>query len=141
MTNGTEAIDQLSEVLAELRQEHERVFDHVAHLEQEIGAIEAAIRVLKQRRPGEAANTVDPSELHGKTQIEALVTIAKRGNGEFKVNEARRLLLQAGLIRNPKNASTIVNNVIKRSDRFDRVKTGVYKLQSYKPTTTQLRMA
>jgi len=140
VANGTEAMDQLSEILAELRQEHGRAFDHVAHLEQEINAVEAAIKVLRERRLGGITDTVDPGDLRGKTQIEALVTMAKRGNGEIKVNDAKRLLLQAGLIRNPKNASTILYNVIRRSDRFDRIKSGVYRLRSYKPPTSQPRM-
>lgn len=140
MANGIEATDQLSEILAELRQEHTHAFDRVAHLEQEIKAVEAVIRVLRERRPGGITDTVDPSDLRGKTQIEALVTMAKKGKGEIKITEAKRLMLQAGLIRTPKNAFSILYTVIKRSDRFDRVKSGVYKLRSYKPPTSQPRM-
>ena len=130
MANGTAAIDDLSKVLADLRQEHQKAFNRVAQYEQDIAAIETALRYLKARQPAEIRAVVDPVELRGMTQTKALMTIAKRNNGDLKVTEAKRLMLQAGLFQNSKNASQIIYNVIKRSDVFERVNPGVYRLKT-----------
>ena len=130
MANGTAAIDDLSKVLADLKQEHHKAFNRVANLEQDIDAIETALRYLKARQPAEIQTAIDPIEIRGMTQVKALITIAKRTNGTLKVVEAKRLMLQAGLFQNSKNASQIIYNVIKRSELFVRVEPGIYRLAS-----------
>ncbi len=67
--------------------------------------------------------------LKGLTQIEALVEHARVNNGLLRLPYARRDMIDAGLIRTPKNAPGIISILISRSDRFERLKRGVYRLK------------
>ena len=132
MTNGMAAIDHVTSVLAQMRREYDLAVNRLADIEKDIAAIEGALRVLRTRAAGNTPEIIDPKKLRGKSQLEALKYIARRSKGEVKVTDARRLLLHAGLIRNPKNASSILYTVINRSEMFERVGTGIYRLKSFK---------
>ena len=70
-------------------------------------------------------------EFGGKTQLQALIHIAEQNNGVVEAGKAKRLLLTAGLIKNPKNAANIIFNVINRSEKFKRRSPGIYELIGY----------
>jgi hypothetical protein len=70
-----------------------------------------------------------PFGFKGLTQAQALERIAKNNNGRFKIKEAKRILLEAGLIRTAKNANNIIYNVIVREEgKFRRIAPGEYEL-------------
>jgi hypothetical protein len=75
-------------------------------------------------------NTVaDISGFKGLTQFQALQRIARNNNGRFKLKDAKRILLGAGLIKTAKNANNIIYNVIQREEgKFKRVAPGEYEL-------------
>ena len=63
------------------------------------------------------------------TQVAALVKIARdNGTNRFKLQDAKKTLVDAGLIRSKKNASTILFTTIQRSGRFRRVAPGEYEV-------------
>jgi len=69
------------------------------------------------------------SGFKGLTQAQALERIAKNNGGRFKMKDAKRILLDAGLIRTAKNANNILYNVIQREEgKFRRVAPGEYEL-------------
>ena len=76
---------------------------------------------------------IDVGSLRGLKQVDALTKIAQHGGGQLQTTVAKKLLLQAGLIRNPKNANNIMFSVIQRSGKFERVEPGVYRLIGQKP--------
>ena len=76
---------------------------------------------------------IDVASLRGLKQVDALTKIAQHGGGQFQTIVAKKLLLQAGLIKNPKNANNIMFSVIQRSGKFERVEPGVYRLIGKKP--------
>jgi len=69
------------------------------------------------------------SEFKGLTQVQALEKIARANHGRFTMRDAKRILLSAGLIKNPKNAYNILFSAIQRSDRFVRIAPGEYELK------------
>ena len=70
--------------------------------------------------------------------MQALERICKSSmTGTFTVKNARRLLLKAGLIDNPKNASSVIHTVINRSERFERVRRGEYRLKEQPKLVTE----
>jgi hypothetical protein len=69
------------------------------------------------------------SEYKGLTQVQALEKIARENHGRFTMRDAKRILLAAGLIKNPKNASNILFSAIQRSDKFSRVAPGEYEIK------------
>jgi hypothetical protein len=77
--------------------------------------------------------SIDVASLRGMKQVEALTKIAEHGGGQFRTTVAKKLLLQAGLISNPKNANNILFSVIQRSGKFERIEPGVYRLIGRKP--------
>jgi len=79
------------------------------------------------------ASAIDVASLRGLRQLEALTKIAEHYGGQFQNAVAKKLLIQAGLISNPKNAGNILYAVIQRSGKFERVEPGVYRLVGHKP--------
>ena len=135
MSAESTLLDELSTMIAKRRQELgrlEQIQAEIAHLEEA-----AAIYRAENLIPG----AVEPEDLQGRTQLQALIIIAKIGNGQFKANEAKKLMLRAGLISNPKNASNIVYSLIKKSEAFQRISKGVYRLKEYTPNITSIRSA
>jgi len=64
-----------------------------------------------------------------KTQLAALIAIAKHNGGILRTRDAKPLLQRMHLMKVTKNASNILYNVINRSERFDNVGPGVYRLR------------
>jgi hypothetical protein len=74
--------------------------------------------------------------VRGKSQLEALIEIARRNGGILRTAEVKPILLKAGLIKgNPKNASGHVFGLLRDDDRlgrfgvrFEKLSPGVYKM-------------
>lgn len=84
---------------------------------------------------------LDLDSLRGLTQIEALTRIAEHNGGRLETALAKKILLLAGLIKNPKNANNILFSVIQRSGRFERIEHGVYRLVGNKPQKPESKYA
>ena len=138
MANGSTFLDEISAMVAEHKKELREVQAQAEEITARAAAIERSIRALQEtarifRAKHSINEPIDPKELKGMTQTNALIRIARKGNGLLRANEAKRILLQAEMISNPKNAAAIVYTLIKRSDRFEWVKPGVYKLVGGRP--------
>jgi hypothetical protein len=72
-------------------------------------------------------------KLRGLTQVQALTVIAKHYGGTFKAQEAKRLLIRAGVMRETKNSTNTIHAVIRRSEKFDPVRPGEYRLKEESP--------
>ncbi len=129
--------------LREVQAQAEEITARATDIQRNIRALEKAAKLFRVKHS--ITEPIDLKELKGMTQTNALVAIARKGNGVLRANEAKRILLQAGMILTPKNAAAIIYTLIKRSDRFERVKPGVYKLighRSTRPTRiTEIRTA
>lgn len=92
-------------------------------------------RVAMRQLTSSGSESIDISSLRGLKQVEALKLIARHFGGQFETTIAKRIMLQAGLIKTSKNANNILFSVIQRSDKFERVQPGVYRLKEEdKPT-------
>jgi hypothetical protein len=120
MSGNKQAIDELMKVLEKLQIKRDRLKEQLTEAEKECDAISAALRVL-----GHTSIDVD---LSGMKQMEALVAIAKANNDELSVKAARRQMSRYGLFKNSDNASSIIHTAITRSGKFERVRSGVYRL-------------
>lgn len=65
------------------------------------------------------------------THMQALITIAEANDGIVKVTKAKRILLQAGLKKNPKTAAQGITSVLSRSNRFEHTGRGEYTLAGH----------
>ena len=126
---------QLTLVLARLRDEREslqlELNRRIAEKEAEISAVLTAIRLVKQAAGQgfhENSGPTVASSFKGMTQRKALVEIARRNGGNVRVSEAKRLLISAGLIKNPKKGWGIVYTTLSRSSEFEKIGPGEFRL-------------
>ena len=129
MANGDVTLNELSTLIAQLHNEREEVESRLAEVDEQLRAVEITMRLCRKNGLHEPdAYKSLASELKGKKQLEALVLIASRSGDSFKVVDAKRLMLEAGLIKRPKNALSMLYTLISRSGRFKRVAPGEYRL-------------
>jgi hypothetical protein len=120
--------------LHELREKLQEKFEYhkkqMEQMQENLRSVTTTLELLEGKKPkaeGEPLNF--PMELlEGLSQIEALKTIAHYNGGKLKIKTAKRLLIDAGLIKTEGNASNIVNTAIKRSEVFRNVGYGEYEL-------------
>ena len=119
-------MNESKRVLDALRRKQKQLQDSLRH-------IEAVIKLYEtEASEEESVPTLVPLQsLKGLTQIEALEKIAKASpDGRFRIADARALLIRAGLINSPKgNEANILYNAINRSEKFERVGHGEYRLK------------
>jgi hypothetical protein len=129
------ALDYLTDYKKKLLARRDRLMLPVQEVEQEVEHITATIRSLqKPPQPTSIAvsMTVDfpIGKLRKLTQVQALTVIAKHYGGTLKAQEAKRLLIKAGVMRETKNSTNIIHAVIVRSEKFERVRPGEYRLKT-----------
>jgi hypothetical protein len=130
---------QMFATLLRLRDKIEQSRDiakhHVEEHERQLRAINTTIELLRtdgfSPELAEISKTEDLiKELKGKTtQLAALIVIARKNNGVLRTVEAKELLQRSGLMKPTKNAANILYNVIMRSERFEHVSPGTYRLK------------
>jgi hypothetical protein len=123
----------LTEHRKNLLERREKLYKPIQELEQEIEHVDGTLRSLQK-----PAVTVTASisfdfpvgQLRKLTQVQALMVIAKHYGGTFKAQEAKRLLIKAGVMRETKNSTNIIHAVIVRSEKFEKVRPGEYRLKT-----------
>ena len=82
------------------------------------------------------STTAWAQELHGLTQMEALIRIAEKNGGLLRASEARRIFIAAGIAKgNTKNVGPHVYHMLSDAKQFQRVNPGRYRL--VKPSSEQ----
>jgi hypothetical protein len=110
-------------------EEAAKLRDRLKQAEERVAALALTIQLLDNSPSTTAEDNPYIKEFKGMTQVAALVKIARdNGTNRFKLQDAKKLLLEAGLIRSKKNASTILFTTIQRSGRFRRVAPGEYEV-------------
>ena len=97
----------------------------------DIDAVQRALTLLRERNGlpiEEPVPRFSRESFEGKTQVEALVTIAEHSQGYIKVTEAKRILLEAGVLPRAKSAYQQVTSTLIRSRRFEKASPGQYRL-------------
>lgn len=86
---------------------------------------------------GEVMVTIPTSKLKGLSHSEAVVAIAKYNGGIVRTQEAKRLMIKAGIMKDTENSTNMAHNAINRIDKFERIGPGEYRLKSDPaPTST-----
>jgi hypothetical protein len=115
----------------QLLAKRERLLLPIQEIDQDIEHITATLRSLQSPEKAElqSLNDFPIEKLRHLTQVQALLVIAKHNNGFVRAQEAKRLLIRAGVMRETKNSTNIIHSVILRSEKFERVRPGEYKLK------------
>ena len=127
-------------LLERMKYEKELAQSKAEEADQRLRAVATTIELLHEHRIMEEVGEVEKlressqddefvAELRKKkTQLHALIAIAKKNNGKLFTRDAKPLLQRAKLMKQTKNASNILYNVINRSERFRHVGAGEYDL-------------
>jgi hypothetical protein len=130
MTSKEFVVHYLTEHKRDLLARREQLLKPLQELDQEIEHITATMRSLEgPARKVEAIADFPIAKLRKLTQVQALVVIAKHNGGIIKAQESKRLLIRAGVMRETKNSTNVIHAVIIRSEKFERVRPGEYRLK------------
>lgn len=130
-----DVVEYLQTYSKQLLEKRERLMRPVQELDQEIEHVTATVRALQKLSPSYPRveiTLVDEfpiAKIRKLTQVQALVQIAKHYGGLIRAQEAKRLLIRAGVMRETKNSTNIIHAVIIRSEKFEKVRPGEYKLK------------
>ncbi len=69
-----------------------------------------------------------PEDFAGLSQLDAIVLLAEKSGGVVKIQDARRMLIEARLTQSKGHVSQVVTGTIIRSKRFDWAAPGTYRL-------------
>jgi hypothetical protein len=124
--------EELEQIQKDIASEVKVLQADLKDAEDRLAAVTLAIQVWKRSGAKASAKIeLNPRlrEFRGLTQVQALTKIAKEsGTNRFKMKEAKKLLIEAGLVKSKKNANTILFTAIQRSEKFRRVAPGEYEL-------------
>lgn len=137
--NKNQMLQGLTDLKKQLMERRERLLRPVAEVEKQIAAVTETISlVLARTQP--FAGPVDDSpraalirKLRKMTQPMAIVEIANYNDGILLAQEAKALMIHAGIMRPTKNVSSTIHSVIKRTGKFENVGRGKYRLKAITP--------
>lgn len=130
MENTT--LNNLLELKSRLEAARDRFSKRLDDIARQLNSVSETIDLIGGNASQKGASSVDlhvsPDEVREMTQLQALIHIAEKNNGRLRVAPARLLIVKAGIMKAGKNASNVLFSAIDRSERFERIKRGVYKL-------------
>lgn len=140
MTSRDEVITQLLTEEKVLTEKLEKLRKPIIQVEQDLEHIRGTISFLTRHAEGkftplnegivvEVANVFPLSRLKGLTHSAAVVAIAKHNGGIVRAQDAKRLMIRAGIMSQTKNSTNMTHNAILRTDKFERVAPGEYRLK------------
>jgi regulator of replication initiation timing len=123
--------NKLYELMTNLRKQRAACEHQLKQIDENLQAVIKTVNLLKLPDV-EIKNHVSEPDIHaveGKTtQIEAIIALARNNNGIVNTSSAKSFLIKSGLMKNTKNASTIIYTNITRSGKFERITPGQYRL-------------
>ncbi len=135
------------ETLIYLKAKRQYLMDDIGCLEKTLEHLNATIRMLEKEtespivaHPQSLGADFPVGKLRHLTQLQAVIAIAKHQGGVVKAQDAKRLMIRAGVMRDTKNSTNITHNVIVRSEKFERIAPGEYRLRDGKPKTEENRL-
>jgi len=117
-----EKLDRLRKPLLQVEEDLQHVLGTIAFLKRDIKPADS------EDGPPEEISRLS-TKLKGMTQLAAVITIAKARGGKVRTQDAKRLMIKAGIMSATKNATNMTHNVISRSNRFQRIAPGEYMLR------------
>ncbi len=126
-----ETLEDVARLVERLQTKRDKLQGQLEEIQKQLDCASTTYELLGKNRLVSSA-VVTPVDLHGKTQLDALVSIAEANGNRLVVRKARRILVRVGLIKTAKNASSIIFTAINRSGRFQREAPGIYKLVEQK---------
>jgi hypothetical protein len=144
MTNTNQQIAPVLALRDQLRIKRQKLVEKLAEVDKELESADVIIRLLghKDTKEHEEAVNVSPKELHGMTQLDALIYIARKNKNRIKITQGARLLSAAGRLSGAKkNWYNMLVTIIKRSELFEHVGPGEFALLRDEQPVVSIRRA
>ena len=119
-------------LMQRLKEKRESLVRMLEQVDEDYKAVTKTMALLRQVT-AEVPITIVPLDLHGKTQLQAVIEIAQANGGRIKLTEARDILVANGLMKKTKNSTTIIYNTVVRSGKFEHTGKGEYGLLPESP--------
>jgi hypothetical protein len=140
MASRDEIVAQLQAEEKVLREKLEKLRKPIIQAEEDLQHILGTIAFYQRNRgsdfghiTGEMSLLVQEPKLRGMTHSQAVVAIAKQNGGVVRAQDAKRMMIKAGIMRQTKNSTNMTHNAILRTDLFDRVGPGEFRLKQTEP--------
>jgi hypothetical protein len=139
MNSDAELLAGLEALEKSLKEKLERLRKPYVQAEDDLKNVLGTIAILKRSlRPTSSENfdgTIQSVNLRGMTHKDAVVAIAKANGGVVVAQDAKRMMIKAGVMSATKNATNMTHNVIIKSELFDRIGPGEFRLKTEIPPT------
>jgi hypothetical protein len=133
MEGRDQTIQYLTQKKKELIEKREKLMRPILEVDKEIAALTVSVAVLLRDETATETDGFPLRKLRNMTQTQALMEIAKYNGGTIKSLEVKTILIAAKLMRATKNAAGMVNGIISRSEAFERIRRGEYRLKESPP--------
>jgi hypothetical protein len=147
MNSGENTVNQLLSDEKAIQEKLARVRKSIMQLEADLQHIQGAIAFYRRNTSSlrvadfdaeikvatatpEMLPMIPLSRLKGLSHSNAAIAIARHNGGVVRTQEAKRLMIKAGIMSNTKNSTNMAHNAIKRTEMFDKVSPGEYRLRS-----------
>jgi len=148
MNSENEIITKLRSDEKTIQEKLEKMRKPIAQLEADLQHIQGAIAFYQRNTDDkmmaeveeavtEAMAIIPMSRLKNLSHSDAVIAIAKYNGGVVRTQEAKRLMIKAGIMSRTKNSTNMAHNAIHRTGRFERVSPGEYRLKEGRPKLTQ----
>ncbi len=136
MANSDWIFNDLSEKISGIETQKNELEQRLSELSRMLEALELT-RQLYRHNGTEKPNILDvlvaelkehKAQTGQKDQMAAIITIASSNGGRLRVKEAKKIMVEAGLIETPRNAASVIYALISRSEKFEWVARGEYRL-------------
>jgi len=135
MGEREQAIRFLTQLKRDKLARRETLLRPLHQLDKEIEGITITLGlVLQGSHVSTSESTNFPLEkLRGLSHKKAVLVIARQNGGVITAQDAKRIMIQAGVLKEGKNSTHMVHNAIISSEKFDRVGRGEYRLKNDSP--------
>src|SRR2546423_570129 len=114
----------IAKLFEQLGAKREKLRSQLEEVDKEYEAVALTMKLIGQP----SQKSLVGLDLSNKTQLEALIAIARANGGVLAVKSAKRAMVKAGMFKTPKNAASILYTAIMRSKRFQKLGSGRYGL-------------
>lgn len=132
MGDREQTIQYLTQLKRDLAAKRERILRPLAEVDKKIADVSAVLGMVLSGPASEEPESVPGfplKKLKGLTHVQSLIEIAKYNGGTLSALEAKDIMMRAGVLRQTKNSTHMVHGAIARSEAFDRISRGQYRLK------------
>ena len=131
MGDREQTVSYLTQLKREITVKKEQLMRPIEALDRELEHITATLAfLLRSPEPEPQQKGEFPlSKLRGLSQAQAVVVIARHNGGVLKAQDAKRIMIAAGVMRDTQNSTNMTHNAIIQTGKFDRIGRGEFRLK------------